>query len=73
MGKIVCDTSKRECMMHRCQNCPGTDALRLFLDEQLDEFDPDTEFHYSQWQTTERATLMTIKEEICMSVWSRVL
>ena len=47
-------------MMHRCPNCPGIEALQNFLDEQLNEFDPDSEFHYSQWETTDRATLKKI-------------
>ena len=24
INKVVCDPSNRECMMHRCTNCPGT-------------------------------------------------
>ena len=47
-------------MMHRCDNCPGTESLRTFLQQQLNDFDEDKEFHYPQWQTTDRATLQTI-------------
>ena len=28
--KVVCDPSSRDCMMHRCTNCPGTNALCTF-------------------------------------------
>ena len=31
VNKVVCDASNRECMMHRCINCPGKDALCKFL------------------------------------------
>ena len=55
MKKIVCDITNRECMMRHCPNCPGNGALRRFLDEELTEFEPDSEFHYSQWETTDRA------------------
>ena len=47
-------------MMHRCELCPGTAALKTFLDEQLDEVDMDEEFHYCQWDTTARAMLTTL-------------
>jgi len=47
-------------MMHGCPSCPGDEALQSFLNEQLSEQDPDAEFHYSQWETTDRATLITV-------------
>ena len=46
-------------MMHRCTNCPGTNALRKFLEEKLSDTDPDFQFHYSQWQTTDNGKLQT--------------
>ena len=48
VNKVVCDPSNCECMMHRCTNCPGTNALRKFLEEELSDIDPDFQFHYSQ-------------------------
>ena len=60
VNKVVCDPSNRECMTHRCTNCPGTIALRKFLEEELNDIDPDFQFHYSQWQTTDRASLVTV-------------
>ena len=56
----MCDPSNRECMMHRCTNCPGANALRKLLEEQLSDIDPDFQFHYSQWQTTDRASLVMV-------------
>ena len=44
--------------MHGCTNCPGTNALHKFLEEELSDIDPDFQFHYSQWQTTDRASLV---------------
>ena len=60
VNKVVCDPSNRECIMHRCINCPGMNALHKFLEEQLSDIDPDFKFHYSQWQTTDRASLVTV-------------
>ena len=60
VNKVLCDPSNRECMMHRWTNCSGTNALRKFLEEELSDIDPDFQFHYSQWQTTDRASLVTV-------------
>ena len=47
-------------MMHCCTNCPGTNPLCKFLEEELSDTDPDFQFHYSQWQTTDTASLATV-------------
>lgn len=60
INKLVCDSTNKECMMHRCESCPGNVGLKTFLDEQLNDVDMDAEFHYSQWDTTDRATLTTL-------------
>ena len=60
VNKVVYDPSNRECMMHCCCNCPGTNALSKFLEEELSDIDPDFQFHYLQWQTTDRASLVTV-------------
>jgi len=61
IDKVVCDSTKNECMMHRCESCPGDDGLRKFLDDELKDIDDlNAEFHYSQWETTDRAALKTI-------------
>ena len=52
VNKVVCDPSNHECTMHCCTNCPGTNALHKFLEEELSDIDPDFQFHCSQWQTT---------------------
>ena len=59
MAKVVCDTSRNECMVHRCTNCSGTDNLLAFLDEQLSEMDADQEFHFNKWESTDRSQLIT--------------
>ena len=59
MSKLVCDISSNECMVHRCENCPGTDALNNYLDGELIEMDEDEDFYFSQWQSTDRPMLVT--------------
>ena len=56
----MCDPWNCECMMHCCINCPGTNTLRKFLEEELSDIDPDFQFHYSQWYTTDRASQVTV-------------
>ena len=50
VNKVVCDPSNHQCMMHYCTDCPGTNTLHKFLEEELNNI--DFQFHYSQWQTT---------------------
>ena len=58
--KVVCDSTNRECMIHRCSICPGSDALKMFLAEEFKELDPDVDLYFHQWQTTtDRAALVT--------------
>ena len=47
-------------MMHRCESCLGSAALKKFLDDGLSHLDMDSEFHYFQWQTTDHAALATL-------------
>ena len=54
----MCDLSNHKCMMHHCTNSPGTNTLCKFPEEDLS--DPDFQFHYSQWKTTDRASLVTV-------------
>ena len=37
VSKVVCDPSSHECMMHCCTNCPGTNTLCTFLEEELND------------------------------------
>ena len=54
VNRVVCDPS------NCCSNCPGTNAFRKFLEDELSDIDRDFQFHYSQWQTTDRASLVTV-------------
>ena len=45
------------CMIHHCENCPGENALREYLDEMF--ADSQEEISFQQWQGTDRAMLCT--------------
>ena len=57
--KIVCNPESNKCIMHRCKSCPGTAALKEFLDQELNEHEEDQKFNHCQWDTTDRAILTT--------------
>lgn len=65
MAKIVCDPLSNECMVHRCSNCPGSDALRSFLKDKLSDFDEDDELQFNQWESTDRPQMIT--QTVCIS------
>ena len=31
MSKLVCSLNNADCMIHRCENCPGSENLRIYL------------------------------------------
>jgi hypothetical protein len=67
IDKIVCSSSNKSCMIHRCEKCPGLNSLEQFLHSQLDEDnDQDDLISFNQWVTTDRTTLvmhqMTVEE-----------
>ena len=39
--KIVYNPESNKCIMHRCKSCPGTAALKEFLDQELNEHEED--------------------------------
>ena len=53
VNEVVCDKSNCECVIHCCTNCPRTNILGKFVEEELSDIDPDIQLHYSQWQTTD--------------------
>ena len=63
ISKTVCDTSREQCMLRHCQDCPGADALKSFL-ESLPKVADVEEVEYKQWVTTDRTTLTTVRQSI---------
>ena len=57
MEKVVCDTTSLECMVHRCENCPGFEALEEYVTTKMNELEIDEEIRYSQWESVDRTML----------------
>ena len=56
MKLIVFSTENAECMLHRCEYCPGLNALQSFLDNEIQDMDKDEDIFFQQWQSTDRTT-----------------
>ena len=63
MKMIVCDTESRICMIHRCDSCPGKDALLEFLKTTITDLDSDDKILFQQWRSTDRSDLEHIEME----------
>ena len=59
MKMIVCDTEQLECIVHRCENCPGFQVLQTFFENKFTEMDIDGNVSYSQWESNDRTSLRT--------------
>ena len=60
MKLLVCSTDNRNCMIHRCSDCPSSDILKNRLLSIIGEYDDNTEVTYKQWAATDRSTLSQI-------------
>ena len=58
ISKIVCDSTRKECMMYWCESCQV--ELKQYLDEQLSDVDSDSEFHYNWVLTRSYLTMLYI-------------
>ena len=54
---IVCDRDSKTCMIHRCDDCPGTQYFQNFLSETLTS--ADEEISFQQWQSTDSTKLIS--------------
>ena len=62
---LVCDINSKECMIHRCPNCPeNTEMLELKLYEFIGDYDDETVIEFSQWTSTDRAILISCCENV---------
>ncbi|XP_048845329.1 uncharacterized protein LOC125716737 isoform X3 [Brienomyrus brachyistius] len=62
LEKMVCCTENRDCMLHLCDDCPGSDALDLYLTNLFkdSEYDLDDEISFQQWGQTDRTEIVTM-------------
>ena len=62
---IVCDINNKECMVHRCPNCPESNTLlQDFLFHTIGDCDGDEVIEFSQWTTIDQSNLTRHKETV---------
>lgn len=51
MARLVCSLESRDCMIHRCENCPSKSNLTDYLEAVLEtaDMDPDDTKNFKQW------------------------
>ena len=68
MEMMVCSRSSKECMIHRCPNCPDTGVLEQYLNQQLksenEEANQDSEeeevhIQFQQWTNVDHSELVS--------------
>ena len=60
---VVCNSENRECMIHRCENCPGLQPLKDFLFNMFEDKDEEM-VTFKQWTKTDRSELITCTESV---------
>ena len=62
MKFLVCSLDNKICMLHRCEQCPRTEALQKYLESVFDDNDLSANDHlqYKQWVCTDHTTLQTL-------------
>ena len=70
---IVCDINNKECIVHRCPNCPESNTLlQDVLFHTIGNFDDDDDvIEFSQWATTDQSNL-TI-QKLLMSMYVNIV
>ena len=63
LAKMVCSLTNRDCMLHACEQCGGTESARHYLEEQFanDDMDDDDIVTYKQLLHTDRTILVSLQ------------
>ena len=52
---MICNTNNRDCMLHSCDQCPRTVALKEKLESIFDEYEKE-QIKFKQWKRDENKT-----------------
>ena len=52
---MVCNTDNRDCILHSCDQCPRTTALKEKLESIFDEYEKE-HIKFKQWKKNENKT-----------------
>ena len=60
---VAGNVKNMECMLHRCENCPGFQKLQSYVEQELERYDID-DVTYSQWDSIDRTSLCSISAPV---------
>lgn len=66
LGRMVCSTENRECMLHLCINCPGKNIIQSYLTNlfTISDYEFDYKISFKQWCHTDRSEILTVTMSI---------
>ena len=65
LALMVCNSNSFDCMVHRCDNCPGIRKLNDYFHQKFtSEIENEAEITFKQWTKTHRSELVTKQETI---------
>ena len=64
IAKMVCSVEHKACMLRQCDSCPGNKALIEYLYNYFGKYEEEFQISYKQWQTVDRATLLSLTADI---------
>jgi len=62
MEKCVYDTTNKQCMMHKCDTCPGIEGVIKYVNEVCPLLQDQQEIEYNKWVSVDKSSLLTLKE-----------
>ena len=65
----VCDVSNKECMLQRCDNCPGIEEIQTVLQEKFEDL--NEEIRFKQWVSVDRTEL--VSQQLLISEFVQLL
>ena len=61
MALMVCSVNSRDCMLHKCEKCPGIIFLSKYIHDLLNSYgcEDEDEITYKLWVRTDRSELVS--------------
>ena len=66
LSQLVCKLENRDCMIHRCPDCPGEDNLNIYLKNIFETatLDDHDVIHYKQWTSSGQSKLLDLQDTV---------
>lgn len=61
---LLCEESRRYCMLRHCNNCPSKQNLVSFLQTKFGDYDDDDTIEYIQWISTDKTEMIRCSSRV---------